>query len=354
MAHLLRRYAALVTVSSLIAGAVVFLACTGDDPVLTGAADADAGDTGTGAVDEAGVDSAARPCDPAGAFGIPVVVEGLANKDFTEQAAHFTADERTVVFNNYGIDGGVIIVDGGVSTENFYGDIYTSTRATTAEPFGPATTIVSLVSADIETGPSTTGDGQTIYFVHLAAAAGSTVPTIWTAERNPMGGTFDFFNPAPLPAPVNEGDGGQTSVYVLNDGTALYFTSTRGGRPGFYRAARVKGVLSGVQPVPGLTASAGQNLGSVAVTPDELTIYYSSSPASGNADIYVATRKDTSSPFSGVRAMKELNTPLDESPSYVSADGCRLYYTSTNFVVDGDGGVFVTYKSDVLMTSKAK
>jgi hypothetical protein len=47
-------------------------------------------------------------------------------------------------------------------------------------------------------------------------------------------------------------------------------------------------------------------------------------------DIFVATRMDATAPFSGVHRLASLNTTArDEAPTFISADGCRLYYSST-------------------------
>ncbi|MBN9160076.1 MAG: hypothetical protein BGO98_28275 [Myxococcales bacterium 68-20] len=78
---------------------------------------------------------------------------------------------------------------------------------------------------------------------------------------------------------------------------------------------------------------------------DERTIYWSRI-ASGAYDIFVATRMSTSEPFSNVRPVGELNTNGGlEFPSWLSPDGCRLYYA----FVQPDGN-----ESDIFVASKPK
>ncbi len=346
-----RRRGPLMVCVALVAGVAAIVACTGTDPSFGDAPDAaDGGNVGLDDA-ETGPDTADRPCDPGAPFGTPVSVGGLARKDFPEMGARFTADERTVFFNNNGIDGGLTgTSDGGLNLANFYADIYTVTRATTAEPFGAAAIIQNFATSTLEVDPTITADGQTIYFA--SSDTGTQVTTIWTALRRPAGSSVQFFDPAPLPGAVNQG-GSQFRPYVLPDGSALYFMSSRGGTNRFYRAARVNGALSDVTLVTGIVPAAKEVLDGIVVTADELTVYWSTSRNGGSVDMYVATRSDTSSPFSGAKPLTVVNTSLVETPTFISADGCRLYYASSEFVSTGMGTNY-EYHSDILVTTKPK
>jgi hypothetical protein len=351
MSMLHRRRGALMVCVALLTGVAAIVACTGTDPSFGDAPDA--ADGGNMGLDDAGTgpDTADRPCDPGAPFGTPVSVGGLARKDFPEMGARFTADERTVFFNNNGIDGGLKgDNDGGISFLNFYADIYTITRPTTAEPFGAATLIPNFATSTLEVDPTITADGQTIYFA--STDTGTQVTTIWTALRRPAGSSVQFFDPAPLSGPVNQG-GSQLRPYVLPDGRGLYFTSSRDGTNKFYRAARVNGALSDVSLVPGILPAPKEVLDGIVVTADELTAYWSTSRNGGSVDIYVASRSDTTSPFSGAKPLIVLNTALAETPTFVSADGCRLYYASSEFVTTGVGETF-EYHSDIFVATKPK
>jgi hypothetical protein len=63
--------------------------------------------------------------------------------------------------------------------------------------------------------------------------------------------------------------------------------------------------------------------------PDELTIYFASlrtdGGAKGNLDIWMARRSSVDEQFGLPRNVAKLNTPLSEYPTWISADGCRLY-----------------------------
>lgn len=349
------RSRALYVCGAFTAGTLVFLACTGDDPVIPTAV-ADAGDSGTVTVDDAGFDAADRPCDPAKDFGVPVAVAGLATKERPEFAARFTSDERTVVFNSEGFDGGLVSgPNNTLSNENHYATIFSITRPTIAEPFGtPTTHIFGLDGQQITEGPTLTADAQTLFFSHTDPS--TNVTEIWTSERA-AGSGLDFFPPARAPV-VNEAGSFQLSPYLAAGGKALYFLR-RAAVPGssadaFFRAERAGSTLSKVERVPGITVLATtESLGAIVVAADELTAYWSAFHGGANSmDIYVATRSDTSSPFSGARLVSAVNTPLTEDPTYLSTDGCRLYYSSSTFTQTTGGGLIFT--SDMYVATKPK
>jgi Tol biopolymer transport system component len=85
------------------------------------------------------------------------------------------------------------------------------------------------------------------------------------------------------------------------------------------------GILAPVA-VPVGTFNGGAGL--PVVTPDELTIYFTS-PAGGTGDIYVAHRAAMTDPFGEPSIVSELDSSTtNEEPSWVSADGCDLYFSS--------------------------
>jgi hypothetical protein len=294
------------------AGAVAFVAaCSGEDPAWSvgDGRDAGAADVETEA-DERSHDPGDGRCDPSAPFAIPVPVDGLATREHAEYTARLSPDERVVYFSRYRFDR-----DGGFA---LLADLFTASRASTSAGFGPATIVSDLSSDAEEDSPTVTADGREILFARGEDLASY---RIW---RRGMP------SPEVLSGPVNEGESAQ-APYLLPDGHALYFTGMRGTeQTRIYRAERGEGGYVDVQPVAGLgTQAAWSDYGAV-VTPDELTIYWSSRRGTATTEIYVATRADTSSPFSGVHVVAEVSTSArDEAPSFISADGCRLYYSSS-------------------------
>ena len=57
-------------------------------------------------------------------------------------------------------------------------------------------------------------------------------------------------------------------------------------------------------------------------------LYFTSDRTSGSLggfDVWTATRADRSAVFGAVTNLQAVNSAVDERPSFVSADGCRLY-----------------------------
>ena len=77
------------------------------------------------------------------------------------------------------------------------------------------------------------------------------------------------------------------------------------------------------------------------VSPDGLTIYFRSDrtgePFAG-FNIFVATRPSIGGTFGPASIVPNINTNDDDGPSWLSADGCRLYISS---YVGGNNDIFV-------------
>jgi len=289
-------------------------ACTGEDAVLTAVTPGDGGANGDVDVDDAGLDAGDRPCDPAKDFDPPVPVGGLATPEYAESTARFSPDERVVYFTRFGY------VD--ASASDFATDIYTASRASTTLGFDAPRLMTELGSDGAKESPTVTADGKGFFFLSLLLPAGvfkttGKLPPFVSAER--------------LPGPINEGPL-TLSPYVLPDGSALYVAKRLTAEPSrgvIHRAARGTGAYDDVQPVTALGPSTDDDY--PVVTADELTIYWASQRGgAGTQDIYEATRQDAKSPFSAVRRVDSLSTAArDERPTFISADGCRLYYASS-------------------------
>ena len=294
-------------------------ACTGDDPVLNASPVGDGGSAGDVDVDEVGMDSGDRPCDPTKDFDSPVPVAGLATTEYAESAARFSADERVVYFSR---------IDSVDASPDFPTYINTASRASTALAFDAPRLVMELSDAyGLDDSPTVTGDGAGFFFARQTIPGG----VYKTTGKKPPFATAEL-----LPGLTDmSGDAGTArflSPYVLPDGSAIYVAkqTSEAGQGGIHRAARGSGAYDDVQAVTGLGANPDQDDNPV-VTADELTLYWASvRGATATRDIYVATRTDAKSPFKGVRRIDSLSTTArDERPTFVSADGCRLYFSSS-------------------------
>lgn len=205
-------------------------------------------------------------------------------------------------------------------------DIFFASRADLSEPFGSASKVPGDVNTtSSEARPSVTGDLLNLYYTSFPGDGGgaaavhfATRPTTqaaWTAQ-------------GPIAA-LNGASGGSTP-YVLPDHGVIYFVSARSsGNADLYRASRIGGTWGTPDLVPGTNINTPAGEDSPVVTPDELTLYFGSGRGSdGGASglTYVARRSSAAVPFDDAPVpVVELNTPVPQGPTWVSADGCVLY-----------------------------
>lgn len=192
-------------------------------------------------------------------------------------------------------------------------------------------------------------------------------PLITTApQRNPLvtdddlvmlysqqGGNFDIMQTTrpsiatswttPVAAPGLNGTTNDSVTWLSGDGLAVYWSSDRNGNFDLFYATRtnVAATFTNIQTVNDLNSPSGE--GSLVVTSDGLRAYFASNRSpSANDDIWTSTRPTKNSPWSTPVAVTELNGPSgNQEPTWVSADGCTLYYAQS-----GAGGydLFVATK----------
>jgi hypothetical protein len=76
----------------------------------------------------------------------------------------------------------------------------------------------------------------------------------------------------------------------------------------------------------GAFGSSARGRGGPVLTQDELAVYYSE-PYDGQTDIYLASRPSTQGSFNYAGAFGFINSQTeDETPDWLSPDGCRLYF----------------------------
>jgi hypothetical protein len=83
----------------------------------------------------------------------------------------------------------------------------------------------------------------------------------------------------------------------------------------------------------GLNTAAHESL--PRLTADELELYFSLDPGTGDSTIYRAQRRTTSEPFAAPIALVQLSTPAQENNPSVSSDGLMLFFESSR--VSGEG-----------------
>ncbi|MEO8180940.1 MAG: hypothetical protein ABI895_19065 [Deltaproteobacteria bacterium] len=190
--------------------------------------------------------------------------------------------------------------------------------------------------------PTLSSNGLTMY---MSLTASGFNEQIAVATRS-IGGNFNV--PTTLPSPVNSFIEGTPEL--SEDGLSLYFFSE-----GFGGAAtRDLYVAKRASPaVQFNTVSELTTINSTArddrpwVSPDELTIYFSSQRASSSDDLWRATRTTPSNAFGTPVAVTELNSAGNDAGIFLTADGLVALFGSDR---SGSSGVDI-YRATRASTS---
>lgn len=272
----------------------------------------DPGDASIGAPRDGGSTTPAPvPSACPRAFGRPQLVANV-NTSFDDLCARLSPDEKTMWFTS----------DRGDSRPRPDGwELYVTTRAKTSDPFSVPTKLATLES-NLEDGcPTVTGDGLRIFF-QTRRTNGKL--EIWSSTRSST--SVDF--PAPSRVDALVPSGWETwNPYVLPDGSAIYHSGASSSGTHMHRAAAMGTSFGAPQPLLSLAMSQEQ---APVVTQDERWIFYAQAGTMGGRDfdIYVSTRASTSVPFPTSTVVQELSTPGYEFATWISPDGCRMYFTS--------------------------
>jgi hypothetical protein len=257
-------------------------------------------------------------------FGPPALVPGLSTIADSVDGLRLSPDSRTAYFHAVRPDG------------VGYDDLYTASRDAPNSAFGGVSPIegtrINTVAEEVY--PTVSGDGLILAYAH-GQPAGDPVH-IYYAERATTLVGFAFVGP------VMTGLNAQHEAFpfLREDGKVLYFAVESND---IYRAPWNGRGLDASLGSPTAVEEINTNFNEVApvVTPDDLTIYFGSNrtddSARGDYDIWVATRTSPTEPFSLPRDVMEINTPSFEWPTFVTADGCTLYFSSNR------GGTLLPY-----------
>jgi hypothetical protein len=199
--------------------------------------------------------------------------------------------------------------------------MYQASRTLTSLPYGNIAPIPGVNTGGEEGHPYMMPDGMAV-FGDSTPQAGSAHVAL--ATRTSI--AVDF---GPLqPLTTLNGGANDSDSYVLPGGDVIYFTSNRTGQYRLYRSFRAGGAFSDAALVKGVDLDAADDKGSPVATPDELTLLFYSNRVSPRFDAYEARRSSTADDFSTPRALDELNSSgTTTAPTWISADGCVLYFT---------------------------
>jgi hypothetical protein len=300
-------------------------------PSRDGAASPAHGGTAGGIDAEAG-----QRCNLGKPFGAPTLVPGLAGLANWVANLRLSPDYTT----------GYFVLQGRADSVGNT-DLYTAERPTPISPFGPVAPMggTGINTTGFEFDPTVSGDGLTLIFGRTPFP--DEVTHLHYATRTPSEASFTYVGLVPN---VNDFAASDASPFLREDGQVLYFASTRSsaGDSDIYRAAWNGSSFDTPVPVSEINASVQD--GNPVVTPDDLTIYFGSARPDGNpqglGDIWTATRVSTRDPFSAPTNVVELNSPHQGTPTFVTSDGCSLYFQLSDLASPTGGGFVAMYVAE--------
>jgi hypothetical protein len=240
-------------------------------------------------------DAPAPACDLTKAFGTPTALPVIHDPNGNDVHATLTTDELAIYFASDRQTAG-----------KFH--IYSASRAAVTDPFGTPAIVSSLFSMAGESHPSVSPDGNTIFF--------DSYPTdihVFTSTR--ANATVVF----PPPSQIT-GDA-LIDPAITADGSALYVANLS-----FGNLQRMEHSAGGFGAGQSVDIPATSSLVSP-VTNDDLTMFMSLGDTTGNT-IAVTHRTSKTMSFPAPQPVAELQIGASlAEPSWLSADGCRLYLT---------------------------
>ncbi|WP_394824064.1 TolB family protein [Pendulispora albinea] len=250
---------------------------------------------------------AAPPCDTTRPFTSPVPVEGIPDGS---EGARLTPDERTIYFATSATNASASGSD----------DIVQLNRSNAR-----LTWLKAVNSPVRDMYPWINSDETQLLFSSNRSSGGGW--QIFEYRRSP--GASDFGGGRPITEFRLDGNVGYPWIW---NGKELWLVTDAVGAGDIYHSALVNGSFA--------TATAESNLNSAAIesapilSSDGLTIFFGSGRDGGfqKDDIWTATRPTVNDAFvsSSIRNVVELNqnSSGNERPSWISPDGCRIYFGS--------------------------
>jgi hypothetical protein len=253
-------------------------------------------------------------CDPAKPFGAPVRLADFDAKAM-RSTPRLTPDELAIYFTTNGADAGA--------------DLSMAKRASTTAPFA-GETILAQSTPSNENDPMVAADQLSLWFHSNRAGTAD----IFLATRAATGAPFG--TAAAVPG-IDLPTANENHAYFRSEGSELWFISDRPGTAGgfdIYVATRTGTMFAAPARVAELS-SAGQDW-QPQPSEDGLTVLFASDRdgGAGKMDLWIAHRGSTAAPFAPPTPLTELNSPSVDQAGWLSADGCRIWFSSGRATAD--------------------
>jgi hypothetical protein len=247
--------------------------------------------------------------EPVFRFSEPVLVANIQSQDKDDNPT-LTADLREIYFT---------------STRGGNADVYVATRSSADEPFGTPARVDAVSSEKDDASPAIALDGQTLWVGQDTEDDDVEDTDIWFVTRLPSGGWSPPENATSLNSDAKDIPRQPAGSAAL---TIMPLGSQRNGDDyqTFFAARSGSGEFGAPMPIPELEL--GARVVDGFLTPDLLTLLFSSGEGEDKGDLFVVSRPNLDAPFGEPVALEDINTEHDERDPWLSPDGRRLFFTS--------------------------
>ena len=202
-------------------------------------------------------------------------------------------------------------------------DFYRAERPSRDAPFGAATPVAELNTTADESRLGMTDD-LLLVVIASTRTGGAGLFDLYQAERASPGDSFGPLS-ATLFTAINDAVA-QHDPYLSSDGLRLYYAPQDGGVQTLHVASRT-GRDRGFGPATPLAGLAPVIQADPTLSPDERVVVYGATTMTGGAvHLYVATRGNSTGPFSNPTQLDALLTASNERDPSLTRDGCELFY----------------------------
>jgi hypothetical protein len=259
----------------------------------------------------------APACTNFGPWGAPRRMTEL-NTNAVDSGGQVSADGLTIYFH---------------SDVTGIGDLYVATRPDRASFFGAPMLISELVIGSDEDDPTVTDDQLEIYFDHITSGC-----FMWSQRTS----TSEPWSP---PVELNIcGPNSMAGPYVTPDGLELYYDLNLGGGEGDPMVSRRP---DRTKPFPAgdtIEELKGAGRGYVAMSGDELTMYFEQEITGPPLQLFQVSRPDLGSPFGTPIQIPGLGDGIHvDNDVSITGDGLELYFSSNR--ESGDLDLYVATRS---------
>ena len=258
------------------------------------------------------------------AFGKPVNLGPVVNSQYPDAwwGGSISADGLSLYFDSQR--------PGGFGQD----DLWVATRASVSDPWEPPVNLgASVNTAGVDACPSISADGLQLYFSSTppSGVGGQHGGDLWVTTRATVS---DTWGPRVWLGPIVNTQQDEVTPCISTDGLSLFFgsgrPSTTGGTWSIWMSMRPTQQSAWGPPV-NLELVPGSDFNPCLSSDGQLLFFTCGepNPTSPLTDIWVTTRASTSDSWGDPMALgPNINSPVAEWPTGISADGSTLYFAS--------------------------